>query len=129
MPISYGRLIAYLDAIADKGINDTANAPHDRFWKGMTRDQFVNGSVPEVHCHGADIPIVDHGDPTSSAFFLVLKDPASFCNKPRMPKGGPLITDPGYTATLADGTRVTGQQIQDDILEWLQNGFPEKGNP
>jgi hypothetical protein len=128
MPISYSRVIAYLDAIADKGVNDTANAPHDRFWTGMTRDQFVTGTVPNVSCHGASIPILDQTNPANSPFFLVLKDQASFCNKPRMPKGGPFITDPGYTVTLANGTHVTGQQIQDDILEWLQNGFPEKGS-
>lgn len=124
MPISYSRVIAYLDAIADRGVNDTANAPHARFWTGMTREQFVTGTVPNVHCHGADIPIVDQANAASSSFFLVLRDPASFCNKPRMPKSGPFITDPGYTVTLADGTKVTGQQIQDDILDWLQNGFP-----
>ncbi|WP_026603637.1 hypothetical protein [Methylomonas sp. 11b] len=125
MPITYSRVIAYLDAIADKGINKTEDAPHDRFWKDLSREQFVNGTVPNVHCHGADIPIIDHENPANSSFFLVLKANAAFCNKAQMPRGGPWITDEGYAITLLDGSQVSGQQIQDDIIDWLLNGFPE----
>lgn len=142
MSIPYSKVIAYLDAVADKANNEnpnrkTENAPHKRFWRKdgaingvvLTHDEFVNGTVPgnaQVLCQGARIPIIDHANPAKSPFFLVLTDVNSFCGKGRMPKGGPFITNPGYTV-MVDGVQVTGDQIKNDLLNWLQNGFTEDG--
>ena len=128
MPISYAKVTSYLDAIAAKGNLDVANSPHGQFWSGMTRDQFVTGTVPGVLCHGAPIPIVDQSNlPASaanSAILLILTQMTGVCNKGQMPKTGPFITDQNYTVTLADGSIVSGTQIQNDILDWLNHGFP-----
>lgn len=122
--ITFADIRAYLDAIADKALNDVGNSPHLRFWNVPYND-FINGSVPHTKCNGAPIPIIDHADPKNSAFYLILIDPNGWCNKREMPGGGPFITDPGYQVTLASGKVVTGGEIQDDIKFWLENGFPE----
>lgn len=132
MPITFSRVIEYLDAIADKGAKNASNATHGRFWTGMTRDVFVDptkgGIVPAIHCKGVNIPILDLTNlPTSaanSALYMALTNGLGFCNKGQMPLGGPVITEAAYTVKLADGTVVTGKQIQDDILDWIQKGAP-----
>jgi hypothetical protein len=77
------------------------------------------GTIPV----GQPIPIIDKANPINSSFFAILK--AGFAGKRQMPGGGPLITAANYQVTVA-GKTVTGQQIQDDIASWLNNGFPEK---
>ena len=126
--IVYADIQAYLNAIADKATNDIANSPHKRFWE-VPYTNFVNGTVPGVKSSGdpipagQPIPIIDKANPINSAFFAILK--GRFAGKRQMPGGGPLITDPGYQVTVG-GKTVTGQQIQDDMASWLNNGFPEK---
>ena len=129
MPISYTKVIAYLDAVADKGLLDVANSPHGRFWTGMTHDQFVKGVVPNVLCKGQPIPIIDqsdlaHDSAANSSFLVALINTTGFCKKKQMPKTGPFITDAGYTVTLSDGSVVSGSTIESDILDWLKSGFP-----
>ena len=126
--MTFARVKQYLEAIADNpnAALSVDNSPHRRFWN-VTYAQFVNGNVPVVQCHQQPIPLIDHANPAQSAFFVILG--STFCSKPKMPDGGPFITDVGYQVTLADGvTTVPGQKIKDDILEWLSNGFPENGN-
>jgi hypothetical protein len=41
-----------------------------------------------------------------------------------MPPLGPFITDADYKLTLSDGTVVTGEQIKNDIHDWLASGAP-----
>ncbi len=117
--ISFCDIRAYLDAIAQKN-GLLANSPHGAFWRTDYRS-FTTGQVPNV---GDPIPILDPNHPLQSPFFRILVDPAGFGGLPQMPAGGPFITDAGYQVTLADGTQLTGQQIQDNISSWLQNGFP-----
>jgi hypothetical protein len=122
--VTFAMIQAYLDAIADKANLSIDDSPHGPFWR-VSHKEFVGGNLPVVKCQGKAIPLVDTKDPPNTAFRLILiKD---FCNKGQMPAGGgPFITDPDYTATLADGTKVTGKKIQADIESWLRNGFPEK---
>ena len=128
--ITFAKVQSYLDAIADNPDNNPIDAsPHGRFWSGKTRDEFVASNIPNVTCHGAPIPAIDQSNLPDSAnespFFLILTNTDGFCQKRQMPGGGPFITDPNYQVTLADGTIVTGEQIQTDLKEWLSNGFPE----
>jgi hypothetical protein len=123
--ISFSTVKIYLDAIAAQAANDISNSPHLDFWN-VDYTTFKNSSIPNVRCSGQPIPFINHAAPEKSAFFLIMKDPAGFCGKRQMPGGGPFITDPGYQITLADGTAITGQQIQNDISFWLLNGFPEQ---
>ncbi len=115
---------AYLNAIAGKAQLDAEDSDHGTFWK-VSYNDFKNGVVPGIKCQGNPIPLIDKQDPGNSAFYLVLTGDKKYCSKPQMPKTGPYVTDPNYTATLADGTVVTGTKILVDIHEWLTNGFPE----
>src|SRR4051794_21860447 len=101
MPISYSRVIEYLDAIDAKAHRKATNAPHGRFWRPgpnglpLTRDQFVNGILPGVTCNGAAIPLVDQINPAQSSFFvaLIVKNPdGGFCAKGQMPKAQGAVT-------------------------------------
>jgi hypothetical protein len=69
--------------------------------------------------------MIDKGNPAQTPFYLILTTPAGWCGKAQMPEGGPFITDRNYQVTLADGTTVTGAKIQQDLLEWLTNGYPQ----
>jgi hypothetical protein len=127
--ITFSRIQSYLDAIADNpsNVGDIDISPHGRFWR-VSHDDFVKGVVPggqQVECQNKPTPIIDSNNPAQSPFYLILTASNGFCNMPRMPKGGPFITDSDYQVTLADGTTVTGAQIQRDLLEWLTNGFPQ----
>lgn len=129
--ITFDRVKKYLAAIADNpnDVLSVDSSPHLRFWN-VPYQQFINGNVPGgnlTQCHDAPTPIINKANPAQSPFFLILTDPAGFCGMPRMPEGGPFITDEGYQVTLADGTTVSGKQIRDDILDWLTNGYPEGG--
>ena len=42
-----------------------------------------------------------------------------------MPWNGPYITDPGFSVQLANGIKISGQQIMANLKEWLGNGYPE----
>jgi hypothetical protein len=120
--MTYAKVQAYLDAIANKANLSVDDAPHGAFWR-VSYQQFVAGIVPGVQCKGADIPLINTGTPLDTAFRVILA--GDFCNKGQMPDGGPFVTDNGYSITLGDGTQVTGQQILDDIDSWLRNGYPE----
>jgi hypothetical protein len=120
--MTFARVQAYLDAIANNANLSVDNAPHGPFWR-VSYQQFVQGVVPGVKCDGQNIPLIDSGAPLQSAFRVILA--GDFCNKGQMPDGGPFVTDAGYSVTLDDGTQVTGQQILADIDSWLGNGFPE----
>src|SRR5438132_3593373 len=123
--VTFAKIQAYLNAIINHpDTNPIENSPHQAFWNDVARDQFVNGVVPHVKCNTQPIPIIDKTSPLNSPFFLILTNSTGFCNKRQMPGGGPFITDQDYKVTLPDGTTVTGQQIQDDIHDWLSNGFP-----
>jgi hypothetical protein len=127
--MTYAKVQQYLDAIADQALLDVSNAPHGRFWK-IGYQEFVAGFVPDnnendgkMKCEGKPVPIIDQQKPEDTPFLNILR--GKWCQKDQMPDAGPFITDEGFTVTLGDGTQVTGQQIQDDILSWLSNGFPE----
>ena len=129
--ITFAKVQDYLDALLSTANGNIGNSPHDAFWRTMTYVEFTTGNVPFTGCHGQPIKIIDPTDngitdpnlQLKSPFYLVLLPP-SFCSKNQMPSGGAFATDPGYTATLPDGTVITGQKILDNIREWLVNGFP-----
>ena len=123
--VKFADIVMYLEAIADKGKRDAGGANHDRFWNGVTRDQFVAGTVPNEDCNGAPIPIVN-SDPAQCALFQVLVNtPVGWCNKGQMPRGGgPWITDAGYQVTLSNAQVITGADIRTNLEWWLRNGMP-----
>jgi hypothetical protein len=121
--VTYADIQAYLDAIADKAVNDVAFSSHDRFWR-VPYKQFITGTVPGEKCGGLPIPIVN-SSPASCPLYEALTSPTGWCKLGRMPLGGPFITDPGYSVTLKDGTTISGSQIDADIVWWLTNKMPE----
>jgi hypothetical protein len=126
--MTFSMVKQYLDAIADaSGAID--GSPHKRFWN-VPYQSFIDGIVPggdEVQCKGSPTPIINKADPAQTPFYLLLTQTGGWCGFNQMPDGGPFITDknPDYSVTLADGTTVSGDKIQADLLEWLTNGFPE----
>ncbi|MDA9406902.1 hypothetical protein [Bradyrhizobium sp. CCBAU 45384] len=127
MAITFVRLQEYLDKIAAKGNLDPADSGHGVFWEG-TYQAFLSGVVPNKHCGGHAVPIVDPNNKVNSAFYQILK--AGWCTSPampQMPRTGPFVTDAGYSITLSDNTVVTGAQILQDIEDWLKAGAPEHG--
>jgi hypothetical protein len=125
MTITFTRLQDYLNAIARRANLDPANSRHRIFWN-TSYQAFMTGVVPNKHCNGQVVPIIDPVNKIDSAFHQILRGP--WCGMPQMPKTGPFVTDPGYFITLADGSRVEGTTILADIQDWLEAGAPENGD-
>ena len=123
-PVTFAKVQAYLDAVAANASIDIGNSPHLSFWS-VPYATFVTGNVPNVSDHGSPVSIIDPANPLQSPLYVILTDPKGWHGKRQMPGGGPYITDADYSVTLADGTPVTGQQIQADLADWLTKGFPE----
>jgi hypothetical protein len=118
--IRFSDIKNYLSAIAAKATNPIDDSPHGAFWVDMDYATFTTGSVPNV-----GIQIMDTQNPLQSPILLVLTADNAVPGIPQMPEGGPYVTDAGYTVTLPNGTTITGQQILDNMREWLSNGFPQ----
>jgi hypothetical protein len=124
--ITYADILSYLDAIAAKANNPVSDAPHGVWWSGLGYTDFLSFQVMGVN-------VMDTNNPLQSPFYVILTNPqgsSSFSQMPgalgTTPPPGPFITDAGYTATLADGTTISGTDIQQNIQSWLNNGYPEK---
>ena len=127
MTINFARVKDYLDAIAESAVGDITVSPHHAFWQ-TDYPTFKTGNVPGVTCprvRGNPIPNLDNADLTQSAFYTILTQAAGFCAMEQMPAGGPFINSAGYEVILPDHSKVTGAQIQADVLDWLQSGAPE----
>jgi hypothetical protein len=129
MPITFARLQDYLDSIVRKAEGNLAAAPHRRFW--VTHEALTQRPLPRVKCQGQEIFPVKfldgkrtQVDADNSPLYIILTDSKGFCEKPQMPPGGPFITDASYSLTLSDGTVVTGDQVKQDIHDWLAAGAP-----
>ena len=131
--IVYADIQNYLNAIANKANNQIGDSPHGAWWltpdgtSPLSYNDFKTGQIPNVD----SVNIMDSGTPLQSAFYVILTNPNGYQGNNQgpynqMPDGGPYITDAGYTATLPDGTTISGAQIQANIELWLSNGFPEK---
>src|SRR6187431_1151587 len=114
--MTFARVKQYLDAIADQALFDAGSAPHGRFWSVSYQD-FVAGFVPNINendgkmkCNGEPVPLIDRENPEGTPFYNILR--GRWCEISQMPDGGPVITERDFTVALADGTQVTGQQIQ-----------------
>jgi hypothetical protein len=127
--ISFARLQEYLDLVVKKQGGAVANAPHQRFWKD--HDTLTTKPIPRPKCQGQPIFPVKFLDPErtqvdadNSPLFLILTNFDGFCQKEQMPPSGPFITSANYSLTLSDGTVVTGDQVKQDIHNWLAAGAP-----
>jgi hypothetical protein len=97
--IDFAGMQATLDAIADNANADVdgGGCPHKRFWRGMTRDQFVKGEVPNISIMGVTyhIPIVNSANPLDSWLLKVLlgsitvTEGQNSATINQMPDGGP----------------------------------------
>ena len=124
--ITYANILSYLDAIASKANNPVSDAPHGVWWSGLSYQDFLSANVLGQN-------VIDTTTPLQSAFYVILTNPNGSQGISQMPgaespppPAGPFITDANYTATLADGTTISGAQIQANIESWLANGYPEK---
>ena len=133
-PISFARLQEYLDLIVKQENGDITNAPHQRFWKDHRT--LTTTAIPRPKCQGQSIFPVKFLDPArtqvdadNSPLFLILTDINGFCQKPQMPPAGPFITAANYSLTLSDGTVVTGDQVKQDIHDWLAAGALDDSTP
>ena len=125
-----------LDAVLAKstwaqGLTPPLNPqPHGAFWRqtgdyGQDYTLFTTGNVPNV-----GIPIMNTaaGQELQSNFYVILTNPNGLESEgiPQMPagQGGPYITDKGYQVEV-NGTKMTGQQIQQALSDWLTGGFPK----
>jgi hypothetical protein len=123
--VTYADIQAYLDAIAGHPSNkdDVESASHGRFWN-VPYQQFVSGKVPYEDCNGSDIRIVD-SDPGKCSLYQALIAPRGWCDLAQMPLKGPFITDPGYIATLKDGSTISGRDLAAGMVWWLTHNMPE----
>jgi hypothetical protein len=129
MPISFARLQEYLDLIVSNAEESIGSSPHKRFWE--SHQTLTTKPLPSPKCQGQEIfPVkfLDVAktkvDADNSPLFVILTNGNGFCQKPQMPPLGPFITDADYKLTLSDGTVVTGEQIKNDIHDWLASGAP-----
>ena len=127
MPITFTRLQEYLDLIVQKEGGNLGTAPHRRFWS--THQSLTERPLPRPKCQGQDIFPVTFLDQTrtqvdadNSPLYVILTDGNGFCQRGQMPPGGPFITAANYSLTLSDGTVVTGNQVKQDIHDWLAAG-------
>ena len=119
--IVYADILNYLTAIANKANNPISSAPHGDWWSGLNYKAFLQATVMGQN-------IMDTGTPNQSVFYLALIGTTVGDQMPDTVSAtapGPFITDAGYTATLPDNTTISGTQIQQNILSWLNNGYPE----
>jgi hypothetical protein len=121
--IRFADVKKYLDAIADKNKSAhkgdvDANSPHGRFWQKDYSD-FITKDVDNL-----GIPIINQADPVKSMFFVLLTTPDGTEGFRQMPGNGPYVTDTGYQVTI-DGKTVTGQEITENLRNWLSNNYPE----
>jgi hypothetical protein len=126
MAITFRRLQEYLDLIALQGGN-IASAPHGKFW--ATHVSLTQQPIPAPKCNGQDIFPVKYLDSAhtrvdadNSPLYVILTNSNGFCEQSQMPPLGPWITESDYQITLADGSTVTGDQIKQDIYDWLTAG-------
>ena len=124
--VSFSDIQMYLEAIAalakEQG-NDVDISNHLRFWN-TSYQEFTTGNVPGESCEGAPIPIVN-ADPAQCPFYQALTYKTGWCELEQMPRYGPYITNPGYEVTLSNGVKMTGAEIDANIVWWLTNGMPE----
>ena len=118
--VRYADILNYLTAITNKENNPIDDSPHGEWWSGLSHNDFVTGQVTHL-----GIPIMDSSNPLQSAFYVILTNPNGYQGMRQMPGGGPHITAAGYSATLPDGTTISGEQIAANIESWLGGGFPE----
>jgi hypothetical protein len=119
--IHYADILNYLTAIANEANNPIGDAPHGAWWSGLSYTDFLSAKVLGVN-------VMDSSTPLQSPFYVILTNTSGCRGFPQMPAGnpkGPFITDTGYTATLSDGTTITGATIQANMESWLSNGYPE----
>ena len=130
MTIKFSRLQEYLDLIVSNAGDNINTSPHKRFW--ATHQSLTAQPLPAPKCQNADIFAVKYLDAAhtgvdadNSPLFIILTNANGFCGKVQMPPLGPFITDQGFQLTLSDGTVVTGDQIKNDIHDWLAAGAPD----
>jgi hypothetical protein len=124
--VTFADIQMYLEAIANNP-NDKRkvdNSSHGRFWN-TSYQNFTTGTVPSEDCNGNPIPIVDK-NPAQCAFYQALKGRSGWCQLGQMPKGGPFITDAGYSVKLTNGIVISGADIDANIVWWLTHNMPEK---
>jgi hypothetical protein len=135
MTITFARLQDYLDSIVRKAQGNLSGSPHKRFW--TTHDGLTKQPLPRVKCQDQPIFAVKfldqkmtQVDADNSPLYLILTDRNGFCGKEEMPPGGPFIIDDDYSLTLTDGTTVvTGDQVKQDIHDWLAAGALDDTTP
>ena len=127
MPITFARLQEYLDLMVRKADGNVGASPHRRFW--VTHEALTQHPIPRPKCQGHDIFPVKFVDATrtkvdadNSPLYLILTAVTGFCEQPQMPLGGPFLGDSNYSLTLSNGTVVTGNQVKQDIHDWLAAG-------
>jgi hypothetical protein len=115
---------AYIDNILTQNneISGVSGAPHANFWDTLTREQFVNGTVPGV-TWGPSPPysIVDLQSPLNSNIVLALQGQGPLFNN----------NDGAFGQMPADASPpsmpyFTNDQIQ-PIIDWITAGCPNPG--
>jgi hypothetical protein len=143
MPITYSDVTLYLDAIADNANGLMSESPHQYWWHQnpaaesspyLSYKEFVTGTVNGVRDNqGNPIPIIGtdskQTNPLQSTFYILLTTSGGNGTFPQMPKGGPFVTDPGFSVELNNGVTVSGEQIMANLKEWLGNGYPDDEKP
>jgi hypothetical protein len=107
----------FLDEVLSQNgdLGDVSNAPHGVFWRKLSYNDFVNGSVPGV------------ADPTTGAPMRVLvRESSGTSNLILALRGaGPIFGPGGAIGQMpAGGTPFTPDQIA-SIAAWIDKGAPE----
>jgi len=72
---TFADILRLLDALVPTNDQNIDSAPHQAFWRGMTRDQFVSKTTDEWNVTGR---LVTPGDPGKSNLFLALSGMSPF---------------------------------------------------
>ena len=109
---TYADVIAMLNTLVPMGDQNIDDAPHQAFWRTLTRDAFVNFDTSVWEVAGT---LVKPGNPDASNFYLALagKSPFDGSMLPRMPD----------TNSDLDAHPATPDELM-LVAAWIRNGAP-----
>jgi len=109
---TYADVISMLNILVPTTDQNIDDAPHQAFWRTLTRDAFVNF---DTGVWGISGTLVKPGNPDASNFFLALagKPPFDGSGLPQMPDTN---SDPNAHTAKPDDLAL--------VVAWIKNGAP-----
>ena len=109
---TFSDIVDLLNTLVPLGDPNIKDAPHQAFWRGVTRDQFVSKTTDDWGVNGK---LVVPGDLTNSNLFLALSGTSPFDGS-QLPQMPDINSDP-------NAKTATAEQL-DTVKNWIMNQAP-----